>query len=313
MSCKLYAKCAVTLCCLIYSNTLSFAALPNSIQASQQKKLSSIRVNKTSDGFTGTYRDDQNTLLFSAKKPSKDKATSKIQRADGMTLIEVTRDDKNFVFKFQGGTLKIDTQTQALVNPTNEDLQALEKFVKSSDATLVRKCIAALIKEKAELKKHSITPLSFILVGMLLGDEPVVSTLRSDEKPLNSLIWQSVAYSPPKSITAKSNTKTVTTNSLSKATKTDNKTGTVTVSQPQDGFGGNECNGCCGGGCWSCSGYYTYECLAHDNCVTSMGHPACVGIFPAAAASLIRAIENGGGDWGPCLRCDQPDEGGGVF
>lgn len=312
MNNRLYAKCVVALCCLIYSNSIGFAAPPLSlIQASQENQLSKLQVSKTSDGFTGTYRDDQNTLSLSSKKSSKDKGISKIQRVDGTTLIEITRDEENFIFKFQGGTLKIDTQTQTLVNPTNEDLQALQNFVKSSDATLLRKCIAALIKEKAELKKQNITPLSFILAGMLLGDEPAAGSMRSEEKPLNSLIWQSVAYSPPKSVTSKPNIKTVTANSSHKATKTGNKTA-VAISQPQNGFGGNECNGCCGGGCWSCSGYYTYACLAHDNCVATLGQFDCVGLFPAAAASLISAIENGGGDWGPCLRCDQPDDGSGV-
>lgn len=74
--------------------------------------------------------------------------------------------------------------------------------------------------------------------------------------------------------------------------------GTHTLFMQDRGFGGTDCNGCCGGGCSTCTGVYTNACLAHDNCVSANGYFAmsCNRIFPAAVASTARAVGNGGCD-----------------
>jgi hypothetical protein len=70
----------------------------------------------------------------------------------------------------------------------------------------------------------------------------------------------------------------------------------------------NECFGCCGPGCWGCTGIVTAECWGHDNCVRQHGHLACLFSAPecaegpcnsliAAIGSLIGAIGNWIGSW----------------
>jgi hypothetical protein len=44
----------------------------------------------------------------------------------------------------------------------------------------------------------------------------------------------------------------------------------------------NSCFGCCGPGCWGCSGIYADDCFGHDQCVCERGHLAC--IFSAGGA-----------------------------
>ncbi len=47
-----------------------------------------------------------------------------------------------------------------------------------------------------------------------------------------------------------------------------------------------ECSGCCGPGCWGCTGVYSDECLAHDNCVGVKGPGRCHHLLPAAIWSI---------------------------
>lgn len=49
----------------------------------------------------------------------------------------------------------------------------------------------------------------------------------------------------------------------------------------------NDCFGCCGPGCWGCTGCYTDACRAHDQCVADHGHLRCLGGLIPAIGSLI--------------------------
>ena len=49
----------------------------------------------------------------------------------------------------------------------------------------------------------------------------------------------------------------------------------------------NDCFGCCGPGCWGCTGCYTDACREHDQCVADHGHLRCLAGLIAATKSLI--------------------------
>lgn len=58
------------------------------------------------------------------------------------------------------------------------------------------------------------------------------------------------------------------------------------------------CLGCCGPGCWGCTGCYTQACLAHDLCVAAFGilDPRCNSIvyFAALSAWCCVGVDLGG-------------------
>jgi hypothetical protein len=51
-----------------------------------------------------------------------------------------------------------------------------------------------------------------------------------------------------------------------------------------------QCLGCCGPGCWGCTGCCTLECLAHDICVRLRGHRACLPLLLPAILSMARCF-----------------------
>lgn len=57
------------------------------------------------------------------------------------------------------------------------------------------------------------------------------------------------------------------------------------------------CFGCCGPGCWGCTGCYTGACAAHDACVARYGHanPLCATLLHMAAISAwcCRGVDMG--------------------
>ncbi len=55
----------------------------------------------------------------------------------------------------------------------------------------------------------------------------------------------------------------------------------------------NDCFGCCGPGCWGCTGIYNDECSGHDQCVCEAGHLACIFGSPSGCGTNCGAI---GGD-----------------
>lgn len=52
----------------------------------------------------------------------------------------------------------------------------------------------------------------------------------------------------------------------------------------------NKCLGCCGIGCWGCTGICTQACLDHDCCQRQNGFFSCLGGLFTAIGSLISAL-----------------------
>lgn len=253
------------------------------------------------DGVSGTCEVNGETASFDAKRLSKDSSRSRLRRQDGRSLVEVLRDKDAVEISFPGVRVKVDVAAQTFVGLTEEDREKLQSFLRSSEASLARKCITGLIQSKAQTDARKFVPVGFILAGMLLGEEPPpAGESRNNAEPLHRLLLTHYGIQPP-ALAARASLPCPPA-APAKARKTAFVRATYqdNCPDPTDGcFGGSECNGCCGVGCSSCTGYYTYECLAHDNCVNRYGHVACLGLFPAAASSLLRAIEKGRGDWPP--------------
>lgn len=58
---------------------------------------------------------------------------------------------------------------------------------------------------------------------------------------------------------------------------------------------GNDCFGCCGPGCWGCTGCYTKACRAHDQCVKDHGHldiRCLIGLIPAIWSLISECLLN---------------------
>ena len=51
----------------------------------------------------------------------------------------------------------------------------------------------------------------------------------------------------------------------------------------------NKCLGCCGIGCWGCTGVCTQACLDHDCCQRANGAFSCLGGLMRAIGSFIHA------------------------
>lgn len=273
-------------------------------QLQQQQPLPELNLQPTADGFSGTCKVDDETVLLEARHLTKKSARSRLQRSDGRPLVEVLRDgDSNTVeIKFPSVKIAMDMTTQSFIDLTEKDKEKLQKFLASSDATLARKCIARIIQTQWQGKERKFIPLGFTLAGMLLGDEPSIPSIapQSKTEPLHRLILAQTIRQPKNNLT-----KAVLACGTRKNFSIIKSIQNPDCPQPGDGcFGGPECNGCCGGPNCTCSGYYTNECLAHDNCVGHYGQVACLGVFPAAAGSLVRAIRDGG-DW-PAYRSPSP-------
>jgi len=55
----------------------------------------------------------------------------------------------------------------------------------------------------------------------------------------------------------------------------------------------DDCFGCCGPGCWGCTGCYTKACRAHDQCVKDHGHLHCLlGLIPAIISLIGECLLN---------------------
>jgi hypothetical protein len=227
---------------------------------------------------------------------------SRIRHSDGHLLVETVRKNNIVEFIFPGVKLVMDVGNQTLVGTSERDKEELEKFLQSSDATLARKCIASLIqamKQNKEMMRRNdgrkVVPLGLLLTGMLLGEEPAVS--QPTVAPQSKNNHARGGRSSPVSLNTKAG-------NIGAGRQDPDR---CPFGPTQGCFGGSDCNGCCGAGC-ECSGFYTTQCLAHDNCVGSFGQLSCVSLFPASAASLVVAYERGYGDWPPGGSDDGEDD-----
>lgn len=245
------------------------------------------------DGMTGTCKADGENASLGVRRLPDGSSHSHISRGGGRVIVDVLRNKDSVEIAFPAVKIKIDLVTQTFIGLTEGDKEKLQNFLRSEDASLARKCITKLVQSKAQTDARKIIPAGLIIVGMLLGEEPPSAegsqTTNAESLPLLLATNYGVR---PRAATAK-----LSPACFSPAVGT--KKLVYVRAIYQEGFGGPDCNGCCGVGCSSCSGYYTYECLAHDNCVSRYGQVSCVHLFAAAAASLLNAIEKGRGDWPP--------------
>jgi hypothetical protein len=161
--------------------------------------------------------------------------------------------------KFPTGNLIIDLVEKTLL--PNSDSNALSSFSVTEDAALVRGLLYNLSLYRTENNQKLL--VGFAVIALLLGEGPpeVASVAVPKMKGQVTAVAQKVSY-----------LKCSTKNSAA--------------------FGA--CHGCCGPGCWGCSGCYTAACLAHDNCVNENGYftSASDALAVIAAASMVGCALN---------------------
>lgn len=231
---------------------------------------------------------------------SANSSISRVRHSDGRVLAEVRRNADIVEFRIADATFTLNTANQSFVNFSNENQVRLQEFLQSNNATIARSCLKNLLQTLQSARDNRgrrVKPLGLSLISMLLGeDQPSTNAPQSKLETLNhSRLLQNAFLVQSNAVKGLPRFATTLTPcaSLVKAGLQDD----CPFGPNQGCFGGSGCNGCCAIGCTGCQ-YWTNECLTHDNCVGSYGHVACLGSFPAAAGSLIRAANRGYGDWG---------------
>jgi hypothetical protein len=157
--------------------------------------------------------------------------------------------------KFPTGNLIIDIENKKLL--PDSDSNALSSFYTTEEAALVRGLLYNLSLHRTE--KNQKLLIGFAVIALLLGEGP----------PEGASVGSSpkIKGQAPATMQKVSYLKCTNNNSAS--------------------FG--DCHGCCGPGCWGCTGCYTTLCLAHDNCVNDHGYftTTCDALAVAAAASMV--------------------------
>lgn len=233
-------------------------------------QTSELKLQSKQNEFTGEYTAGNTKLFVELRASADDSTISRIQNYNKQTLVESIREKEVVTVKINDVTI---TYYMNAKNPeksraselSDADAQKLKKFSLSEESAYVRKLIAELIKQKAGTEVGQLK--GFVTIAMILGDGPgAPEELQSKANCSSPKLIQMYA-----SYRSQSQTKVQHSNVA-------NKTSSVV----------NDCQGCCGAGCWGCTGCYTNACDAHDNCVVIWGytHPNCNGLLALAIASM---------------------------
>jgi hypothetical protein len=212
------------------------------------------------EGVSGTYIKARRVYSFDSTFLSKRAFRGRILRPDHTLLAECIREGDIMTVKFPTGNLIIDLVNKTLL--PDSDGNALSSFSVTEDAALIRDLLFNLSLHRTD--KNQKLLVGFAVIALLLGEGPDEGTMAG---PLPKMKGSAPAFAQKVSYL-----KCTTNNSAN--------------------FG--ECHGCCGPGCWGCSGCYTAACLAHDNCVNDNGYftTACDALAVIAAASMVGCVVN---------------------
>lgn len=150
---------------------------------------------------------------------------------------------------------------------SQEELSVVRRLALSPSGDAIRELVPTLIREYQGISQRELLPL--VLLGMAIGEPKLraQSTVQTNEISIapidesgDNLLPRDFCPGPD---------------------PIPNCTNPIT-----------QCLGCCGSGCSGCLNCCTQECFDHDLCCRSLGcaHPACLGLFPAAAASTTRCF-----------------------
>jgi hypothetical protein len=209
----------------------------------------------SAEGSSGTYRKARRVYSYDSVFLSKRAFRGRILRPDNTLLAECIREGDTMTVKFPTGNLIIDMVNKTLL--PQSDSNALSSFSITEEATLVRGLLYNLSLHRTD--KNQKLLVGFAVIALLLGEGPPEGASAGSLPKIKGqahVTAQKVSY-----------LKCTTNNSAN--------------------FG--ECHGCCGPGCWGCSGCYTAACLAHDDCVNENGYftSACDVLAVVAVASMV--------------------------
>lgn len=226
----------------------------NAIETAAQ--TSELKLQSAQNGFTGEYTSGNTKLFVEYQAPTTDSSVSRIQNSDRQTLAETIRDKDTVTVKITDVTIAYYIGKGNLDNVRSPELseaetQKLEAFSLSEQSAHIRKLIVELIKQKASA--DSVQLKGFVVIAMFLGDGPGAPEELQSKTNCNSpkLVQMYASYRPQNQLYRKV-----------KHSNVANKTNTAV----------DQCHGCCGPGCWGCTGCYTSACAAHDTCVAERGY-----------------------------------------
>jgi hypothetical protein len=150
---------------------ISAALLISSYQMVSEAGVQDSNVEKrlvlmaTEDGFNGTYALDGKTYTIENHVTEKSFRT-RITRPDGRLLVGSSKEGEVISVSLPTGELKLNS---AKPRPFSiEETKAIEDFVKSDEATVVRQIVYEVIKKRSTEKPSLLG--GFRVIAMLIGD-----------------------------------------------------------------------------------------------------------------------------------------------
>jgi hypothetical protein len=234
-----------------------------------------IQVREFPDGFEATVRIGESTFKVTNNEYENKHFRTQIRDLRGRKIAEAFFED-NLVKVLLGGiVLNFRTDNNGLEAGgfrylSEDDRLRLEAYLRTNESDELRILAAELIKQQGVLKPRSLKGL--LIISLVLGEQPSQVSKASITRKSNSscrianptIVFAS--FSPP---------------------------GRSMEQLPSPLLNGefscnqSNCCGCCGVGCSGCTGCWTNACYLHDKCVDLYGHVACLGLLPAAVASIV--------------------------
>lgn len=218
-----------------------------------------LRLTAKPDGVAGTYTVAGKAYPFESTFLSKRAMRARILRPDNSVLVECLREGDDMTVSLPTGSLVIELVKQS---PFSEsESKALSSFLVTEDAAIVRGLLYNLSLHRKDGNQKLL--VGFAVMAMFLGEGRTEGVSASSPKAGRRLAAASQKVSYLES--------TAAAPALS-----------------------GECHGCCGPGCWGCSGCYTEACRLHDNCTNENGYltSACDALLVVAVASMTNCLLN---------------------
>jgi hypothetical protein len=230
-------------------------------------QIDNLNMRETPDGFTGEYVSGKQKVFVEYRSSDSKTYVSRILNSTGQTLVEAVRVPGSITVKLGDVILTVnmnknDPGKSSVTELSVGDRLKMEEFGSSDVASLVRKALGTIIRERRSNGKDDL--MGFLTISMLL-DDGSVSTAQQPNRGCDTAKVVYASYKVP-------NSRVATTPIFMASYKS-----------PLD-----DCYGCCGPGCYGCSGCYTGACAAHDGCIAVHGtwHPTCMVLFGAAVSSM---------------------------
>ena len=234
------------------------AVVPGMPATQNPSDPSQLSLSSSDDGFNGSFSFEGRRYAIE-NRVGKGYFRTIIAHPDGRSIVAGAQKDGVVFIQIPSGNIVVDTTRPRQFSET--EIKALEEFVDSGEAALVRRIVYEV--RNVQIAKKQPFLKGFRIIAMFLGDGDV--KISTSEKGIDQkrLTFKMASYSCNRPSAS---------NSLKKPECTD-----------------TNCCGCCGPGCWGCSGCWTEACLAHDQCVDEKGyiHPTCMVLLQAAIESMV--------------------------